>query len=97
MGYFSNGTEGDMFEAKWCARCVHGDNHRGDDKGCPVMLTHVLFSYEECNSDSNAKRMLDILIPREGAWNEQCAMFHPARKAPDSRQLSLLASTDGAK
>lgn len=74
MGYFSNGTEGDMFEAQYCARCVHNT-----DKGCPVMLTHLLFSYEECNSDSNAKRMLDILIPREGAWNEQCAMFHEGK------------------
>lgn len=76
MGYFANGTEGDCFEAKWCNRCVHEDN----EKGCPVMLAHILFSYEECNSKSNAKVMLDMLIPRDGPWNAQCAMFQLRRK-----------------
>jgi hypothetical protein len=29
MGYFSNGTEADAFEARYCSRCVHG----GEDGG----------------------------------------------------------------
>lgn len=70
MGYFSNGTEADYWEAKNCRGCAHND----EDKGCPVMLAHVLFSYEECNSESNAKTMLDMFIPREGAFNGTCAM-----------------------
>ena len=74
MGYFSNGTEGDMYEAQYCARCVHRD----DERGCPVMTAHVLYAYEECNSKSNAKHMLDMLIPKaeSPAFNAQCAMFH---------------------
>ncbi len=80
MGYFANGTEGDMFEAKWCNRCVHEDN----EKGCPVMTSHVFFSYEECNSKSNAKVMLDMLIPRDGPWNAQCSMFHERAVPPSS-------------
>jgi hypothetical protein len=75
MGYFPNGTAGDMYEAKWCARCVH---HEDDPEkpGCPVMLAHVLYAYEECNSQSNAKHILDELIPiDEDGWNKQCAMF----------------------
>lgn len=73
MGYFANGTEGDMFEAQNCNKCVHED----DEKGCPVMLAHLLYSYELCNAkDHPGKHMLDMLIPRKGAWNERCAMFH---------------------
>lgn len=74
MGYFSNGSEGDAYEAKYCNRCVHSGE---DGTGCNVMLAHVLFAYEECNRDSNAKRMLDMLIPRDGAFNGECTMFVP--------------------
>lgn len=75
MGYFPNGIAGDMFEAQWCNRCVH----ENDEKGCPVMLAHILYAYELCNDDpakSKAKHMLDMLIPEKGAFNDQCAMFH---------------------
>jgi hypothetical protein len=74
MGYFANGTEGDMFEASQCAKCVH-DN---DETGCPVMLAHVLYSYVLCNEKEHpGKVILDMLIPRKGAYNEDCAMFAP--------------------
>lgn len=81
MGYFSNGTEGDMFEARYCNRCVHED----DEKGCPVMLAHVLYSYELCNEKEHpGKVMLDMLIPRERepgyCGNAQCAMFYERKK-----------------
>lgn len=71
MGYFSNNDEGDCYEADWCRRCVHRD----DASGCPVMFAHAMFAYEECNSASNAKKILDLLIPREGIANKRCAMF----------------------
>lgn len=74
MGYFSNGSEGDMYEAQYCARCVHSN----DENGCPVMLAHVLYAYEECNSKSNAAHILTMLIPPrkdQPAFNDQCAMF----------------------
>ncbi len=73
MGYFANGTEGDIFERDNCHKCVHED----DEKGCPVMLAHILFSYDLCNQDEHpGKVMLDMLIPRKGAFNEPCAMLH---------------------
>lgn len=76
MGYFPNGTAGDAYEAEHCARCVHGDNYRSDDKGCPIMLAHVLYSYELCNQEKHpGKVMLDMFIPREGAGNSRCVMF----------------------
>lgn len=78
MGYFSNGTHGDMFEGEYCARCIHGDATRSPDakEGCPVMLAHILFAYEECNTKSNAKAILDMLIePRPDGMFNECKMF----------------------
>ena len=73
MGYFSNGTEGLMYEERYCARCVH------DNKGtCPVLVAHLLFAYELCNEKVHpGKVMLDMLIPlsKDGCGNEQCVMF----------------------
>lgn len=62
MAYFSNGTEGMDYCAQWCDRCVHQNGADGKS-GCPVWLVHLLYAYEECNSKSNAKAMLDTLIP----------------------------------
>ena len=73
MGYFSNGTEGDMFEDKWCSRCVHVGPP--DGPGCPVMLAHVLHNYNECN---NPDSILHLLITRgkaENGFHQECRMF----------------------
>lgn len=92
MGYFSNGTEGDLYEAQYCARCVHNEDDP-EKPGCPVMLAHVLYAYEECNSTSTAKHILDELIPYEKGFNRQCAMFVTVdtvrRKRADQRQLPM--------
>lgn len=79
MGYFSNGTEAEMYEERFCSRCIHHDREIGVDPPCPVWLSHILFAYEECNNASNAKEMLDMMIPRteDGIDNKECAMFHP--------------------
>lgn len=72
MGYFSNGTEFDYFESKYCSRCVH----QSDERSCPVADAHFLFSYELCNEEKHpGKVMLDMLIPVEGIGNGQCTMF----------------------
>lgn len=71
MGYFSNGTEGDIFEANNCAKCAHNV-----ESGCPVMLAHLVYAYELCNEEKHpGKIILDMLIPRKGAFNGRCAMF----------------------
>lgn len=73
-----------MYEEAYCVRCVHFGSEEGP--GCPVWFAHSMYAYEECNSDSNAKAMLDMLIPRaphtfdDGIThdiNGECAMFHP--------------------
>jgi len=66
MGYFSNGTEGDMYEAEWCNNCVHYDQ-------CAVWLLHMLHNYDECN---NGNSFLHVLIPRDSnGRNLKCEMF----------------------
>ena len=78
MGYFSNGTEGDEFEARQCSKCVHNV-----DDGCPVMGAHILFAYELVDKkDHPGKVMLDMLIPssKDGPWNDDCRMFVDASR-----------------
>ena len=89
MGYFSNGSEGMYYEERFCDRCVHRGNDQ--DGGCVVWLAHLLYSYKEANSDSNAKHILDLLIPpaKDGLSNDQCAMFHLDTNTPDPNQLDL--------
>lgn len=70
MGYFSNGTEGRIYEATYCAKCVHSEN------GCAVWDAHFLRNYEECNNENS---ILHLLIPqsKDGLRNEKCLMFWP--------------------
>jgi hypothetical protein len=69
MGYFSNGTEGDIYREQYCSRCVHDQNN-----DCAVLLAHLLYNYDDCNND---KSILHLLIPRrkDELGNEQCKMF----------------------
>ncbi len=88
MGYFANGTEGDLFESENCNRCVH-ENAKN---GCPVMMAHVLFSYDLCNKqDDPGKVILDMLIPRDGAYNAKCAMLAPKPKSVQEKLEARLA------
>lgn len=68
MGYFSNGSEGMDYEARYCDRCIHQDDP------CAVLEAHMIYNYKECN---NKESVLHVLIPRskDGIGNEQCRMF----------------------
>jgi hypothetical protein len=68
MGSFSNGTEGDYYEQKYCSKCYWGD------KACMIWYAHLEYSYEECNKE---KSFLDLFIPRskDKLTNEKCTMF----------------------
>lgn len=66
MGYFPNGTAGDLYQEEFCNRCEHD---AGND--CPIWNAHLLWSGKEGKQD-----VLDLLIPRsEDGENEQCSMF----------------------
>ena len=73
MGYFANGTEGEIFIARYCSKCAH---YSGDESvyGCPVWDAHLLANYDQGENDDLAL-VLDILIPRDGTSNAKCAMF----------------------
>ena len=73
MGYFPNGTAGEIYEAEYCDKCVHQNGQDGES-GCAVWLAHLLRNYDECNDDQS---ILHMLIPRsdDGLYNKQCLMF----------------------
>lgn len=90
MAYFSNGTEGMAYQAKYCDRCANNDG----DGGCPIWDLHLLWNsaqvdsinaiYEGASLDDNtasgAKHMaLSTFIPEDGGngWPGQCRMFIP--------------------
>ena len=77
MAYFSNGTEGMDYQARYCDNCVHDR-----EQSCPVWGLHLAYAYEECNNDgendplTNAKSMLDTLIPMtKENFPAKCTMF----------------------
>lgn len=86
MGYFSNGTEGERYEAQYCVRCIHQNM---DDGGCAVWHAHMLYNYRDCNDEDS---ILHLLIPlkKEGIGNEQCAMFHEDKNKPHPDQYDFL-------
>ena len=71
MAYFSNGTEGAIYQERYCSRCWHDR-----DGVCPIIAAHLVYNYDECNKKSS---ILHILIPRSenGIGNEECLMFIP--------------------
>ena len=67
MGHFSNGTEGEMYQERYCYQCVHWT----DDAGCPVWFVHELHV-----GDKEWTAALDLLIPRdERGFNGKCYTF----------------------
>jgi hypothetical protein len=83
MGYFSNGTEGDIYEEQYCSRCIHYP-----EKGfCPVWAAHLFYNH---GRSEDANDILNLLIPegkiqlpdgREIPGNLQCSMFVEAKDA----------------
>jgi hypothetical protein len=73
MGYFSNGSEGEGYEAQYCVRCIHGSD---PGKGCPVWFAHLHANYYQVNNDQ-LRLVLAMLIPMddEGIDALKCNMF----------------------
>jgi hypothetical protein len=63
MAYFSNGTEGMVFDEQ-CSMCKYGD------KPCPIAWVQLEYNYEACNNKT-ARAILDNLIKDDGT----CEMF----------------------
>lgn len=56
MAYFSNGTEGMMFQERQCFQCQHWNEY----SGCPIWLLHELHV-----GDKAWQAALDQMIPME--------------------------------
>lgn len=79
MAYFSNGSEGMVFDEE-CMSCIHGD------KPCPIALVQTMYNYEACNNDT-ARKILDTLVKDNG----ECAMKRafPEHFNIDAKQTEL--------
>jgi hypothetical protein len=78
MAYFPNGTSGMMYEEQYCSQCIHEGGE--DGPGCPIMLLHLLFNYDQFKRGKigqTVKTMLDTLIPEteDKLGAERCSMF----------------------
>ncbi len=87
MAYFANGTESEIFESRWCSRCVHNVY-----VGCPVMVLHLVFNDDQVaaanrmdagmpvgnDASATALLMLSELIREDEGRPMQCAMFFAA-------------------
>ena len=71
MGYFSNGTEGIIYQQKYCNNCWHDR-----DQTCAVWLAHLLH---------NGKSELNQIIPIDvESHNMECKMFIPLEQVNES-------------
>lgn len=64
MAYFANGTEGLMYQERYCFQCANWkDREDGKGEGCPIWDIHLFHAYDLCNDEGPGKQMLDYLIP----------------------------------
>jgi len=87
MGYFSNGTEGEIYQDKYCQHCAHWPDS-SDDGGCHVWLAQLIHNYDQ---EGTAKSVLNLFIPRseDGLSNLECEMFWPKVPGPDPDQEDM--------
>lgn len=72
MGYFANSIEAQLYEERFCNKCIHYNNE------CPILFLHGLWNYEAVgkNKDETKETTLNSFIPRDGKGkNEECLMF----------------------
>lgn len=84
MAYFSNGSEGMVFDDQ-CAKCRFGD------KPCPIALVQIEYNYDQHNDKSGtATKILNTLVKDNG----ECSVFVMAKSLfeIDPNQLDLFES-----
>lgn len=57
MAYFSNGSEGEVFDEE-CAECRFGQ------EPCPIFLVQSTYNYEACNNET-ARAILNGLVEQD--------------------------------
>jgi hypothetical protein len=64
MAYFSNGSEGMMFDDE-CAEC--------ELDYCPILLAHTLYNYDQVNNPI-ARNILNLLVEQKDGKYIGCQM-----------------------
>ncbi len=83
----SNGTEGDLFTAAWCAECERERRHRETDNpyhGCRILTRALAFE----SSDPNYPR--EWTYDAEG--NPTCTAYEPELSAEERRARAWTAA-----
>lgn len=94
MGYFSNGSEGDAYEARWCVRCRHYGRGVGERQCCPVWWLHLLYNDDQQKRPTMAEA-LSIFIPRTRVGgNGRCVMFAKVRETAVAHQDQVALGFD---
>lgn len=81
MAYFSNGSEGMVFDDQ-CAKCKFGQ------KPCPIALVQVSYNYDQLRDKSGvARNILNTLVKPDGT----CTVWEMAKTdfAIDPNQLQI--------
>ena len=63
MAYFSNSTEGEVFDLQ-CSKCKYGE------EPCPIAFVQNIYNYDACNNKT-AREILDALVMDDGT----CVMY----------------------
>lgn len=79
MAYFSNGSEGDVFDDQ-CGRCKHGLDQ------CPIAWVQTNYNYDAVGNQV-ATEILDSLVKNDGT----CTVFEMAKQDffQDPNQINL--------
>ena len=79
MAYFSNGSEGMVFDDQ-CAKCKYGKTY------CPVAFIQLTYNYDQCNNELACK-IMNVLVDETG----ECQVWKMAQTELeiDPNQLSI--------
>lgn len=79
MAYFSNGSEGMVFDDQ-CSKCKFGD------KPCPIAFVQLTYNYDACNNEV-ATKILNELVKPDGT----CTVWEMAKQDffKDPSQLEM--------
>ena len=76
MGYFPSGLSISAYEIDYCCNCANYAEGK-----CTVLSMHLIWNYDQVGNEDIGK-MLNILIPRDGIENTECAMFRKEEEKP---------------
>jgi len=79
MAYFSNGSEGTVFDDQ-CGRCKYGE------LACPIAFAQMNWNYEACNVPV-AREILDSLVKDDGTCTMHEEFKEDFFKDPDQMKL----------